>query len=296
MTLSASCAHYTAGLSPTDKPTGASAYLYGRFRIDAPGALLGMDGHQTMGFVMRCDDGSEYKLRFGRDRQVLVIAAKPARCALVEAIFTDADGVVKGRRSMSGHPPGGFALAAGTAYYLGDYFAEATRETQWKVVYTDVHSRWQLTSTDDNYEGTTAEMKRTFANLAGLATENRFLVGRDRIPGDPRKHGGARPGTPDDVVSPERAARLAGFTKRRYATPAECEAACPENGDCFPFRGEEGPAMTCVVHCKSDKDCSGGLACNCPDGDGTACRAIASTPEDRMAGICLSVEAAGERR
>jgi hypothetical protein len=97
-------------------------------------------------------------------------------------------------------------------------------------------------------------------------------------------------------VSPDRAARLAGFTKRRYATPAECEAACPENGDCFPFRSDEGPAMTCVVRCQADKDCPQGLACNCPAGDGSGCRAIASTPEDRMAGICLSVEPGGERR
>ena len=151
-------------------------------------------------------------------------------------------------------------------------------------------------SVDDNYAATSAEMKRTFANLAGLSTESRMLVPRTHIPGEARKHtGGARSG-PDDVVSPERAARLAGFTQRRYATPAACEAACPETGDCYPFRGEEGPAMTCVVRCKTDKDCPEGLACNCPDGDGSACRPVAGTPDDPMAGICLSTEPAGERR
>jgi hypothetical protein len=54
--------------------------------------------------------------------------------------------------------------------------------------------------------------------------------------------------------------------------------------------------MTCVVRCKANNDCPEGLAGNCPDGDGVACRAITSTPDDRMAGICLSVEPATERR
>ena len=296
MTFSAGCAFYSAILRPADQPTPGRAYLYGRFRIDAPTPLLAMNAYQTMGLIMRCDDGSEYRIRFSRDKPVQVVAASPARCALAEVVFTDVNDIPKARRGVLGDPPGGFVLAGGTAYYLGDYFAESTRLTSWKFFYTEVHSTWQLTSTDDNYDVTTAEMKRTFANLAGLATENRMLVPRHRVPGDARKHAGRPPGGPDDIVSPERAGRLAGFTKRRYATPAECEAACPETGDCFPFRGDEGPAMTCVVHCKTDKDCPDGLACNCPDGDGSACRAIASTPEDRMAGICLSTEPAGERR
>lgn len=296
VTVSASCAHYSATLSPADKPSPARAYFYGRFRIDAPRAALGMDGHQTMGFVIRCGDGNEYTIRFSLENRVQVIPLSPARCALEEVVFTDADGVIKARRAVMGTPPGGFLLAAGTAYYLGDYFAESTFKSNWKVLYTEMNSSWQLTSADDNYDVTSAEMKRTFANLAGLATENRMILPRKHVPGDARKHKDGPRGGPDDVVSPERAARLARFTKRRYATPAECEAACPENGDCFPFRGDAGPAMTCVVRCKTDKDCPDGLACNCPDGDGSACRAITSTPGDRMAGICLSIEPAGERR
>jgi len=296
LTLAAGCAHYTTGLSPADKPSPARAYLYGRFRINAPRAALGMDGHQTMGFVMRCKDGTEYTIRFSLENRVQVFGANPGRCALEEVIFTDADGVIKARKYALGSPPDGFLLAPGTAYYLGDYFAESTFNSTWKVLYTQLNTSWQLTSADDNYDTTSAEMKRTFANLAGLSTEDRMLLPRKHIPGDARKHKGGARGGPDDIVSPERAARLAAFTKRRYATPAECETACPENGDCFPFRSAEGPAMTCVVRCKTDKDCPEGLACNCPAGDGAACRAIASTPEDRMAGICLSTEPAGERR
>jgi hypothetical protein len=294
--LGAGCAHFTGGLGPADRPSPARGYVYGRFRIEAPRAALGMDGYQTAGLVIRCSDGGEYTIRFSIESRVEVIAANPARCALEEIVFTDADGVVKARRRARGDPPDGFELAAGTAYYLGDYFAESTFESSWKVIATEFHRTWKLTAAEDNYDVTSAEMRRTFPNLAGLSTQNRMLMPRKRVPGDARKHeDGARRG-PGEVVSPERAARLAGFTKRRYATPAECEAACPESGDCFPFRGDDGPAMTCVVRCKTDKDCPAGLACNCPGGGGSGCRAVASTPDDRMEGICLSVEPAGERR
>ena len=296
MTLAAGCAHYTASLGPEAKPRSDLGYFFGRFHLNAPTGALGMVGHYSIGFVMRCVDGNAYTFRFSLERRIQVIAAYPARCALDEVVYTDADGVIKGRTRMMGNPPGGFVLAPGTAYYLGDYFAESTFKTKWKVIYTQLNWNWQLTLADDNFEATSAEMKRTFANLAGLPTQNRMLLPRKHVPGDARKHAGGARGGPDDIVSPERAARLARYTKRRYATPADCEAACPETGDCFPFRSDEGPAMTCVVRCKTDKDCPEGLACNCPDGDGSACRAVASTPDDRMAGICLSVEPAGERR
>ncbi len=296
VTLAAGCAHYTPSLGPEAKARPDLGYFFGRFHIDGAQMALRLDGLQTMGFVMRCDDGHAYTIRFSLEKRVQVIAAYPARCALEELVFTDVDGVVMGSNYVKGNPPGGFVLAAGTAYYLGDYFAESTIKKSRRVIVTMLRMNWQLTSADDNYELTSAEMKRTFANLAGLPTQNKMLLPREHVPGDARKHAGGTRRGPEDVVSPDRAARLAGFTKRRYATPAECEAACPETGDCFPFRGDEGPAMTCVVRCKTDKDCPEGLACNCPNGDGSACHAIASTPDDRMAGICLSVEPAGERR
>jgi hypothetical protein len=297
MALAAGCAFYAAKVSPAAQPRSDLGYFYGRFHIDVPRPpALGTDRHETMGFVMRCDDGNAYTIRFSLEKRVQVIAAHPARCALDEVIFTDKGGVVRGSNHLTGNPPGGFVLAAGTAYYLGDYFSESPFKSRWTAMHPLRPWNWDLTSVDDNYEGTSAEMKRTFANLAGLPTQNRMLLPRKHVPGDARKHTGGPRSGPDDIVSTERAARLAGYTKRRYATPADCEAACPENGDCFPFRGDEGPAMTCVVRCKTDKDCPEGLACNCPDGDGSACRAVASTPDDRMAGICLSVEPAGERR
>ena len=294
--VAAGCAH--RNLKPDDMPTPGRAYFYGRLHIDVPKTALGRETAQTIGFVLRCDDGSEYLIRFVRDNRVQVVAAKPGRCALVDVAFIDGHGTIRKYREAWGDPPGGFLLAADTAYYLGDYFADATSESKWGVFFTETTSRWELTSEDDNYEATTAEMKRTFANLAELPTENRMLLRRKHRPGDARKHQGGGGGGPNDTVSPERAARLAAFIKRRYATPTECEAACPQNGDCFPFRSDEGTAMTCVIRCQTDKHCPEGLACNCPSGDGAgaACRAIAGAPDDPMEGICLSVEPAGERR
>ena len=294
VTIAAGCSTYTATLRPTDQVKPDLAYFYGRFQVHAKRTVFGTntkDSQQTMGFVLRCDHGVEYTIRFSPENRVQVIGAWPTYCALSEVIFTRADDQIVGRQPVI---ESGFKLAAGTAYYLGDYVAESTAKSAWRLLTAEYTRTWLLTAAEDNYEAATAELKRTFTNLAGLSTENRMLMARKCVVCDALKL--AAQDTPDDVVSPERAARLAGFTKRRYATPAECEAACPKSGECFPFRHEGNPAMTCVVRCRSDKDCPQGLACNCPDGDGVACRAIASAPDDRMAGICLSVEAAGERR
>src|SRR5262249_27507115 len=97
-------------------------------------------------------------------------------------------------------------------------------------------------------------------------------------------------------LSIDRVARIAPFTKRRYASPAECEAACP-TGECLPYRGDDAAAaMACIVRCKADEDCPQGLACNCPSGGGPDCRSIAQVPGDSMAGLCLSIEPDGQRR
>lgn len=295
-TLAASCVHYTVASNPADKPSPARSYFYGRFHIDARRATKTMDGHQTMGFVIRCTDGSEYTIRFTRERRVQVIAANPAQCALAAIVFTHADDTIAARADLRQSPLGGFVLAPGNAYYLGDYFAQSTVKSTWMVVGTWIESDWVLTAADDDYAATSAELKRTFVHFAGLPTENRMLIGSKRVPSDAVKRAFVASDGSEDVVSPERATRLAGLTKRRYATPAACEAACPRNGHCFPFRGDDGPAMTCVVRCNSDKECPDGLVCNCPADDAVACRAVATTPNDPMAGICVSVEPAGERR
>jgi hypothetical protein len=284
----ASCAGYTASIRRDDRASADSAYLYGRFFIESKSVPLGLAGYQTMGLVLSCAGGATYTIRFANTKGVQVIKARPARCALTQVVYTDADGAVR-RRSL---PPRGWGrpqdFVAGYAYYLGDYTAVASFDSEWKVLYTQLHWGWDMEADADNYEETTEEMKRSFAGLAALPTENRRLAPPARLP--------ARNGRPGEVApSPQRVAGLAPFIKRTFTTPAECDAACP-TGQCLPFRSEGGAAMTCVVRCKADKDCPAGLACNCPESEGQDCRLIARTASDPMDGFCLSVEPGGPRR
>jgi hypothetical protein len=47
---------------------------------------------------------------------------------------------------------------------------------------------------------------------------------------------------------------------------------------------------------RDDRDCPGGLACNCPNSQTPACHLIAQTPSDPMNGICLSTETTDPHR
>ena len=96
-------------------------------------------------------------------------------------------------------------------------------------------------------------MKQTFPNLASLPTDDLRL-----IPATERKRGngiGASPG--ETPMLPARVAGLARFIGRSYATPAQCEAACPM-GQCLPYRGESSPAVACVIRCNRNSDCPAG--------------------------------------
>jgi hypothetical protein len=289
--LWAGCAGYTAGMRADAKPAAGSAYVYGRFFIQSKKTPLGFDGYQTMGLVVRCADGSTYTIRFSNKNEVQVIPVRPSRCELVEIVYTDADGAVKGRR----RPPRDWMhpeqLAAGHGYYFGDYTARAKVDSEWHVFSTELHWSWDMDPDADNYQETTDQMKRTFASLASLPTENKRLARLD--PARARAAALVRPG--EAPLSVERTAGLARFIKRSYSSPEECEAACPTGG-CLPFRGEAGPAMTCVIRCAADKDCPTGLACNCPGSQVPDCRQVAETPSDPMAGFCLSTEPTGPRR
>jgi len=94
----ASCAGYTTRVSTDDAPTGKEAYLYGRFYIDVPKVSLGLGGHQSMGFSIKCQDDLTYVIRFYQDDPLHVIKVVPSTCSLTEFVYTDADGVVKSRK------------------------------------------------------------------------------------------------------------------------------------------------------------------------------------------------------
>jgi hypothetical protein len=286
LALTSSCAGYTKGIRPDEKLSADSAYLYGRFLIKSERSFLGLDGYPTVRLALRCADGEIYRIRFSTERAVQVIKIKPARCALVQIVYTDADGTVRGYR----RPPlawvHGEDFAPGRAYYLGDFMAAATFKSDWKVVYTELHWDWAMNPVDDGYESSTAEMKTTFTKLAALSTDDRRLAPRR----PPRPPGAIGP-----PLSPERVARIAPFTKHSYPTPMACEEACPM-GRCLPYRGADRTAMACIIRCKADQDCPGGWGCNCPSSGRPDCRPIARTTEDPMDGICMPVDPESGRR
>jgi hypothetical protein len=281
--LICACVTTTSAVAPDEKLDPRFAYLYGRFQIradDQPGP-----GRQSINFKVRCGDGREYMIHFTDTADVQVLKVEPARCALVSTQLTDGI-VVTHHDDVAAADMLIHEFIAGRAYYLGDYFARG----HYKQHFYWRSRSWAMAPADDRYEGTTAEMKRTFPGLAAWPTADKRLV----VPKPASKPGAIVINDPTEpVMSPERIARIAPFVGRTFATPAACEAACP-TGQCLPFRGEAGPAMTCIVRCNSDKDCSEGLACNCPDSGepgGPTCHPIATTPTDRMARICLSVAA-----
>jgi parvulin-like peptidyl-prolyl isomerase len=167
------CANYTHRVAAGEVPTLNDAYLYGRFYMNAPKALLALDGHQTMGFVIECEDKNKYTLRFNLEDPVLAIKIKPSNCSWTETVFSDADGKVRSRKPA---PPELFkhiTFKPGYAYYLGDFAAELkTSMPSYNVIRTE----WNITSAKDNYEATTQYMQNGYPNLKALPTENRAML------------------------------------------------------------------------------------------------------------------------
>jgi hypothetical protein len=285
----AGCAIYTSSVRPDTSPRPGSAYLYGRFYINADlqyDALLG--SKPSMGLVIRCDSGSTYTFGSTDTREVQVLEIRPSRCWLVKALLADADRIVRKELPVDPAVQRPLDFTAGRAHYLGDYFARGNYSASGSMQYW----AWDMAPAEDRYESTTAEMKRSFPNLASLPSVDTRL-----IPARPRKRGNgikAAPGEPP--LSPERVAGLAAFIKRDYATPALCETACPA-GQCLPYRSETGPVIACVIRCDKNADCPSGMACNCPNSEqppGPECHPIASTPRDPMSRVCVTPQAIEE--
>jgi hypothetical protein len=283
--LICACATTTSAIDPGDKPSPDYAYLYGRFFIKADLQEGAFVGHQQIVLRLWCRNNQQYSIAFSTKRDVQVLKVHPSRCALVGGTFTDQNGIVRHRMNLAPAEMEFHNFEAGRAYYLGDYFARGIIERYRYETFLG----WAMDPVDDRFETTTAEMKATYRNIASLPTADKRLV-----PAKPAPKRGAVQITDakEPPMTPERIARVAPFIKRTFSSPAACEAAC-KTGQCLPFRGEAGAAMTCMVRCNTDKDCPDGLACNCPNSqkpDGPGCQPIATTPADRMARICLAAE------
>ena len=172
--LAAGCAGYPKGIRPDEKLSMESAYLYGRFLIKSPQSSLRMHGYPTVELIIRCADGAAYPIWFSTENIVQVIKIKPANCALVQVAYTDADGTVRRYRPAPLAWVRGEDFAPGRAYYLGDFMAKATFRSDWKLF----HWSWDVNPVDGGYEPATAEMKRTFVNLAALPTDDRRFAPR----------------------------------------------------------------------------------------------------------------------
>jgi hypothetical protein len=168
---------YTSGLRATDPYSAQSAYVYGRFAIDAESVALALDGHQSIGFSIRCRDGNRYVLRFSNQSPLQVIRVAPSVCQIDEIIYTSAGGTTLGR----GRPPFRLfeneTLVAGGVYYVGDFFAHATTKLSLTWFRSETRWSWEVTGVMDDYDRTTDQLKRWFPSFAPAATENRMTHG-----------------------------------------------------------------------------------------------------------------------
>jgi len=120
------CAAHTSSITQDEKPTGKEAYLYGRFYIEAKSGKLALDGHQTMGFVIKCASGDTYTFRSSNDTALQVIKIAPSMCSLTEFVYTNSDGQIRSRKRAPEKLMRDARFDAGKAYYL----ATSTRKLQ----------------------------------------------------------------------------------------------------------------------------------------------------------------------
>jgi hypothetical protein len=275
----AGCAINATAVRSDEALDATSAYVYGRFLIRAVPSTMGEKGrptNQTVGLVLACDDGSTYPLYFSAEREVRVVKIQPARCAVHEIRYVNDLGIFLKSKA----PPSAWVhmdyFAPGHAYYLGDFSGVASYQT-----FAD-HDllTWDLDPVDGQFTETTDELRKRFAGVGALPIHDQRLA-----PGRPPLKRGLA-GADEPTMSPERISRLAGFVKSTFPSPAACATAC-RAGDCLPYRGPSGPAMTCIHHCMTNRDCPAGWVCNCSDRPGADCQFVATTPGDSMEGICM---------
>jgi hypothetical protein len=167
----AGCASWTPNISQGEKPTGQEAYLYGRFYIQAQKSALALDGHQTMGFVIKCASGQTYSLRFSADEALQVVKIVPSTCSLAEFIYTNSDGQIRSRKNAPATLMHDAQFDAGMAYYLGDFYAETTTTT----IGNTIQRNWNVKNVRNDYRNTSNAMKARYPGLAEVPTEDRMI-------------------------------------------------------------------------------------------------------------------------
>jgi hypothetical protein len=162
-------------MRPGERHDPASAYLYGRFYIDAKSSLLSPDGSQSMGFAVRCRDGNTYTIGFSKRTPLQVIKVAPSICQIDEIVYTDAGGGVISRRMAPFRLLQNEILESGGLYYVGDFLAQASESSSsYMVIYRETRFSWTIAAIRDNYDKTTAAMKRAFVAFRAVPTEDRM--------------------------------------------------------------------------------------------------------------------------
>jgi len=162
------CASYSRSISLSEPHTPNDAYIYGNFEIYTKRVALGLDGYQTMGFSISCNDNQNYIIRFSIEDPLQVIKVNPSTCSFNEIVYTNADGIIRSRKP----PPKGsmqnMRIKPNTAYYFGDYKASIT------FSYSGTYSttRWRMNSIKNNFKSTTKDMKYEFPKLKQVDTVN----------------------------------------------------------------------------------------------------------------------------
>lgn len=167
------CAGYRPSIKSTDTIEPEQAILYGRFFIKAPQTSpLAIDGHPSMGLTYRCDNGEAYTIRFENKESLQGIVIKPGTCRLHEIVYSDADGMLKGRNEVDPDLARSFSVNAGQMAYLGDYSAEYGYSFSFNMG----TSTWEVKSLRDNFDESTREFIAKMPLLAKFKPVNAMTM------------------------------------------------------------------------------------------------------------------------
>jgi hypothetical protein len=170
------CAHYTASIDPDDKLDPKSAYLYGRFTIEADNSTLSSTPGGSVAFTFRCENGKTYSIGFSDETPLQVIRIKPSRCEFVEILLGRSDGRLLKRIPVAPGTLRDGVFSPSRGYYLGDFSTTASEKSTQISQYTiRTRWRWGLMQAEDDYQATTKQMRQDFPNLRRLPTEDRML-------------------------------------------------------------------------------------------------------------------------
>jgi hypothetical protein len=177
---------------PKQKLDPKLAYVYGRFSMNTKDSMS-LLGDEKVVFQVRCRDGAITDIFFSKTTALQIIPFEPGICQLEDVVNMDEAGVpahsfteildeqspsqpVLGKREPPTRQMASFRLLqneelqAGGVYYVGDFFAKATDNHKDG---DDRQNVWSMQVRND-YERTTAEMKRTYRYFATVTTENRI--------------------------------------------------------------------------------------------------------------------------